>query len=79
MGVDRGLVRAFGYFSCSVVALSAGGAGAVALATGNREVMMLFVPLLIGYGVVVLGLWAGLMLYFRLRSRMQPPGKELSR
>jgi len=41
--------------------------------------MMLFVPLLIGYGVVVLGLWAGLMLYFRLRSRMQPPGKELSR
>ncbi len=71
MGVDRGLVRAFGYFSFAVVAVSAGGAGAVALATGNRDAILLFMPMLIGYGLVVVGLWGGLALYFRLRARPQ--------
>jgi len=72
MGVDRGLVRAFGFFSCGVVAIGAGGAGAIALVTGKSEIVRLFLPLLVGYGLVVLGLWGSLAVYYSVRSRMQP-------
>ena len=74
MEADRALVRAFGFFSFGVVALSAGGAGAVALATGETDVVRLFLPLVVVYGAVVIALWLGLALYFRVRSRLQPPG-----
>jgi len=71
MGVDRGLVRAFGFFGFGVVALSAGGAGAIAAATGKPDIVRLFMPLLVAYAIVVIGFWAGLALYFRFRSRLQ--------
>lgn len=74
MGIDRGLVRAFGFFSCGVVALSAAGAAAVALATGQSDVVQLFVPMLVAYGAIVIAPWLGLVLYCRVRSRLQPPG-----
>ena len=73
MGVDRGLVRAFGLFSFGVVAMGAGGAYGLALATGESEVVRLFLPLLVVYGAVVIAFWVGLALYFRVRSRFQPP------
>lgn len=77
MGVDRALVRAFGFFSFGVVALSAGGAGIVAMVSGNSEVILLFMPLLFGYGVVVLTLWVGLALYHRVRSKILSRNSQL--
>ena len=69
MGVDRELVRAFGYLTIGVIAVSAGASAVIAFGTDNFDAIWLFVPLLVGYSALLALLSMGLALYVFIRSK----------
>jgi fatty acid desaturase len=69
MGVDRELVRAFGYLAIGVIAVSAGVSALIAFGTDNFDAIWLFLPLLVGYSVFLGLLSIGLALYVFVRSK----------
>ncbi len=69
MGVDRELVRAFGYLAIGVIAVSAGASALIAFGTDNFDAIWLFLPLLVGYSAFLALLSIGLALYVFVRSK----------
>lgn len=69
MGVDRTVVRAYGWIVAFALLLSAGSAAAVAWAIGDKDLAFLFFPLIAGYATVMIGVWLVMAIYWLLRGR----------
>ena len=64
------MVRAFGYLSSGVIALTAGASALVAFGTHNFDAIRLFLPLFVGYSVFIALFSIGMALYvFIIRLR----------
>lgn len=73
MGVDRGLVRGFGYLTLAVLMLSVMGTGVVALVTGNTDVVRLVLPVMIVYSGILVAFWLGLAALDLLHTWLERP------
>ncbi len=73
MGVDRGLVRGFGYLTLAVLMLSVMGTGVVALVTGNTDVVRLVLPVMIVYSGILVAFWLGLAALDLLHTWLDRP------
>lgn len=73
MGVDRGLVRGFGYLTLAVLMLSVLGTGVVALVTGNTDVVRLVLPVMIVYSGILVAFWLGLAALDLLHTWLERP------
>lgn len=69
MGVDRTVVRAYGWMAAVAVLLSAGSAVALAWAVEDADIALLFLPLVAAYATVMIAVWLVLAAYGVIRSR----------
>lgn len=71
MGVDRTVVRAYGWMAAIAVLLSAGSAVALAWVVGEAEIALLFLPLVAAYATIMISVWLVLATYGVFRSRLE--------
>lgn len=71
MGVDRTVVRAYGWMVAIAVLLSAGSAVTLAWAVGEAEIALLFLPLVAAYATIMIAVWLVLATYGAFRSRLE--------
>ena len=70
MGVDRTVVRAYGWMAAVAVLLSAGSAVAAAWVMGSVDIAWLILPVVAAYATVMVSVWLVLALYGLLRGRL---------
>jgi hypothetical protein len=69
MNVDREMAKAIGYLGAGVIAVAAGGFALIAFGSGNIDLLNLFLPVMLGYSVIVAFFAFGLAAYGIVRSR----------
>jgi len=74
MEADRGLVPAFGWSICLVIAVSVAGSAVVAAAIPESDAILLFVTMLVGFGLLLVISWASLAVYVEIRTGWRNAG-----